>query len=80
MDGNEKGAMAKSIDKMVNMLGYIPLTETEFDMTDEEMKEAYEEDYESDFFESVDDADQLERVLGASVMNDYANWLYLHVK
>ena len=49
-------------------------------MTDDEMLESYEEDSESDFFESVDDADQLERVLGKSVMNDYMNWIYLHVK
>jgi hypothetical protein len=49
-------------------------------MTDEEMIEAYEEDSESDFFEMVSDADQLERVLGASVLKDYADWLYLHVK
>ena len=49
-------------------------------MTDEELKEAYEETEENEFFESNPDADQVERVLGARVLRDYMDWIYLHIK
>jgi hypothetical protein len=44
------------------------------------MKAAYEELSEDEFFDSDPDPDQVERVLGSGVLNDYMQWIYLHIK
>lgn len=53
-------------------------------MTQIEIKNAYEEMSENEFFEHMDahsvDSDLIEAALGISVVNEYMQWIYLHIK
>jgi hypothetical protein len=49
-------------------------------IADEEIKEAYDNLSEDEFFDCGYDIDQVDRVLGKSVANDYTNWMYLTLK
>jgi len=53
-------------------------------MTDDEIRDTYEELSEDEAFEAFNsdstDPDQIERVLGEGVMRSYSLWTYLHIK
>lgn len=53
-------------------------------MTQIEILRDYEEMSENEFFEHMDahciDPDDVEKVLGRSVLNEYMQWIYIHIK
>jgi hypothetical protein len=49
-------------------------------ISDQEMKRAYEDLGDDDFFDTDPDADQVERVLGVEVRDEYMRWIYLNIK
>lgn len=49
-----------------------------------EIKNAYDEMSENEFFEHMDthsvDPDEIEKALGRSILNEYMQWIYFNIK